>query len=64
MYPEIKVWETHTPFFEKCNIYFYVNKCGFKIVECLSEKYHNPYKEEGEGLPSGEDFFRFEKVMK
>ena len=63
-YPETKVWETHTPFFEKRNIHFYVNKCGFKIVEYLSEKYHNPHEEEGEGLPSGEDFFRFEKIMK
>ena len=31
-YPETKVWETHTPYFEKRNIHFYV-KCGFKIVE-------------------------------
>lgn len=62
-YPETKVWETHTPLFEKRNIHFYVNKCGFKIVEYLSEKYHNSHKE-GEGLPGGEDFFRFEKIMK
>ena len=60
-YPETKVWETHTPYFEKRNIHFYVNKCGFKIVEYTSEKYHNPH---GEDLPSGEDFFRFEKIMK
>ena len=60
-YPETKVWETHTPFFEKRNIHFYVNKCGFKIVEFLSEKYHNP---DEEGLPGGEDFFRFEKIMR
>lgn len=59
-YPETKVWETHTPYFERRNIHFYVNKCGFKIVEYTSEKYHNP---DGEELPSGEDFFRFEKVM-
>ena len=64
MYPETKVWETTTPLFEKRNIHFYVNKCGFKIVEYLSEKYHNPSDEEGEGLSGGEDFFRFEKVMK
>ena len=64
MYPETKVWETTTPLFAKRNIHFYVNKCGFKIVEYLSEKYHNPYDEEGEGLSGGEDFFRFEKVMK
>ena len=55
MYRETKVWETTTPLFEKRNIHFYVNKCGFKIVEYLSEK---------EGLSGGEDFFRFEKVMK
>ena len=61
MYPETKVWETTTPLFEKRNIHFYVNKCGFKIVEYLSEKYLNP---DEEGLPGGEDFFRFEKVMK
>ena len=62
-YPKTKVWETHTPFFEKRNIHFYVNKCGFKIVEYLSEKYNNSH-EEGEELPGGEDFFRFEKIMK
>lgn len=61
-YPETKVWETFTPTFEKRNIHFYVNKCGFKIVEYLSEKYH--CQEEDGGLPGGEDFFRFEKVMK
>ena len=61
MYPETKVWETTTPCFEKRNIHFYVNKCGFKIVEYLSEKYNNP---DGEELPGGEDFFRFEKLMK
>ena len=36
MYPETKVWETHTPHFEKRNIHFYVNKCGFKrLVSCV-----------------------------
>lgn len=63
-YPKTKVWETHTPCFEKRNIHFYVNKCGFKIVEYLSEKYNNQHEEGGEVLPSGEDFFRFEKIMK
>ena len=62
-YPETKVWETHTPCFEKRNIHFYVNKCKFKIVEYLCEKYNNPY-EEDDGLANQEDFFRFEKIMK
>ena len=31
LYPETIVWETCTPYFEKRNIHFYVNKCGFQI---------------------------------
>lgn len=37
LYPETKVWETCTPYFEKRNIHFYVNKCGFHIVEFFNE---------------------------
>ena len=48
LHPKTKVWETCTPYFEKRNIHFYVNKCGFHIVEFLNEK--NP----GEDMP--EDF--------
>ena len=48
LHPETKVWETCTPYFEKRNIHFYVNKCGFHIVEFLNEK--NP------GLDMPEDF--------
>ena len=33
LHPEVKVWETITPYFEKRNIHFYVNRCGFHIVE-------------------------------
>jgi len=63
-FPKTKVWELHTPYFEKRNIHFYVNKCGFKIVEF----YHlgNPGPNvEGEEPESYEEyeFFRFEKVM-
>ena len=61
-YPETKVWETHTPYFEKRNIHFYVNKCGFRIVE-----FYNPHHPEPHGpcdTPGGEYFFRFEKVMR
>ena len=28
LHPEVKVWETVTPYFEKRNIHFYVNRCG------------------------------------
>ena len=33
IHPEVTVWETVTPYFEKRNIHFYVNRCGFHIVE-------------------------------
>ncbi|MDE6015801.1 MAG: GNAT family N-acetyltransferase [Acetatifactor sp.] len=42
LYPQTKVWETCTPYFEKRNIHFYVNKCGFHIVEFFNEKHQNP----------------------
>ena len=49
MYPEIIVWETCTPYFEKRNIHFYVNKCGFHIVEFM-------WKDD--------EMFRFQKVIR
>lgn len=42
MYPETRVWETHTPYFEKRNIHFYVNKCGFKIIEFFNPRHQAP----------------------
>ena len=32
-YPETVKWQTDTPWYSRRNLYFYVNKCGFKIVE-------------------------------
>lgn len=64
-YPETKVWETVTPYFEKRNINFYVNKCGFHIVE-FCNKYHRNKKYENDAesdIPGTEDFFVFQKVM-
>ena len=37
LHPETIIWETGTPYFEKRNIHFYVNKCGFHIVEYYYE---------------------------
>ena len=59
LYPDTKVWETHTPHFMMKNIHFYINKCGFAIVEFLNE-YHKGNEEDG---PGGVPFFRFEKRM-
>ena len=62
-YPETKVWELVTPYFEKRNINFYVNKCGFKIVEFFNKYHQDPHlKDSDDGFK--EEFFRFEKVMK
>lgn len=64
MYPQVKVWETVTPYFEKRNIHFYVNRCGFHIVEFFNS--HHPMTNEpdssvDEQFPDG--MFRFEKCM-
>ncbi|QDL97157.1 GNAT family N-acetyltransferase [Rhodopseudomonas palustris] len=61
MYPDTLAWETHTPYFEKRNIHFYVNKCGFKIVEFYNVHHPDPHQETREGIPGGESF-RFQKV--
>ncbi|MDR1218080.1 MAG: GNAT family N-acetyltransferase [Treponema sp.] len=37
-YPETKVWRTETPGFSIRNHYFYVNKCGFKIIKIENPK--------------------------
>ena len=63
LYPETKVWETCTPYFEKRNIHFYVNKCKFQIDEFWCEYYksetNNDNNDEGP-----DEMFRFIKVMK
>ncbi len=68
-YPEASLWETHTPYFEKRNIHFYVNRCGFHIVEFFNPTHPDPHMPgdapEPEGaphdMPGGDYFFRFEK---
>ena len=69
LYPETLVWETCTPYFETRNIHFYVNKCGFHIVEFFNSHHPDPHDPETgeENNYEGEDFdgmFRFEKRMK
>ena len=68
LYPETKVWETCTPYFETRNIHFYVNKCGFHIVEFFNSHHPDPQDPDAgeEHAPAGDDFdgmFRFEKRM-
>ncbi len=66
LYPKVKVWETVTPYFEKRNIHFYVNRCGFHIVEFYNSHHPDPNDPEiseqiNEQFPDG--MFRFEKRM-
>lgn len=67
LHPEVEVWETLTPYFETRNIHFYVNRCGFHIVEYLNK--HHPgdlpaedFECDDPQFPAG--MFRFEKRMK
>ena len=68
LHPEVKVWETVTPYFEQRNIHFYVNRCGFHIVEFYNKYHPEPNDPDGKHMDLDDQFpdgmFRFEKVMK
>lgn len=58
LHPEIKTWETVTPYFEQRNIHFYVNKLGFHIVEFYTEFLKD------KDMPEGMDgMFRSQKII-
>ena len=68
MHPKTEIWETCTPYFDKRNIHFYVNKCGFQIDQFWCE-----YFQPDHGIPDNDDHdpdegpdevFRFIKIMK
>ena len=44
LYPETRIWKTCTPYFEKRNIHFYINKCRFKADQFWC-KYFKPEHE-------------------
>ena len=68
LHPETLVWETCTPYFEKRNIHFYVNKCGFHITEFWCEYFEPshplPNDEDHDSCEGPDEMFRFIKVMK
>lgn len=69
LYPQTEVWETVTPYFEKRNIHFYVNKCGFQIVEFFNRHHVDPDMpvsvcRDGSPMPGMDEYFRFRKVMR
>ena len=66
LHPEIRVWETITPYFEKRNIHFYVNRCGFQIVEFWNKHFHGPQipEDEAGNWEEDDEMFLFRKVVK
>jgi hypothetical protein len=62
-YPKTKIWQTYTPYFEKRNIHFYVNKCGFRIIEFFNKFHSDPNHPCSEDFPGHDEAFRFEKIM-
>lgn len=65
MHPEIRVWETMTPYFEKRNIHFYVNRCGFHIVEFWNKFQHGPAvpNDIEENWSEDDEMFLFRKII-
>ena len=63
LFPQSLTWETRTPYFEKRNIHFYVNVCGFRIVEFFNERHPDPH-DAGTDDRAGDEMFRFIKTMR
>ncbi len=65
MHPEIHIWETITPYFEKRNIHFYVNRLGFHIVEFWNKNQHGPAVPEDieENWSEDDEMFIFRKFI-
>lgn len=63
LYPTTKVWKTCTPYFERRNIHFYVNVCGFKITRFYNEKLPMEGCKEDFIGDGHEGMFEFQKIM-
>lgn len=64
LHPEVTYWETVTPYFEQRNIHFYVNRCGFHIVEFFNSHHPDPNDPDRDGTMDEQfsaGMFRFEK---
>lgn len=66
-WPKTRVWEVGTPYCDKRNVNFYINKCGFHAVEFYNAHHPAPWESEEMVTPEGDEWvdesFRFEKVM-
>ena len=71
LHPKIEVWETCTPYFDRRNIHFYINRLGFHAVEFFNEHHPDPHMpEQFLDKPSGraerdqeDGLFKFEKCV-
>ncbi len=63
LHPQTRIWETCTPYFEKRNIHFYINKCGFSAVEFFCEYNSDPNAPSDADAEGPNEMFRFVKVM-
>ena len=68
MYPQVKVWDTITPYYEHRNVHFYVNCCGFHIVEYFNPHHWDPSGTHEYNRAMDKQFpyglLRFEKMIK
>ena len=62
LHPKIEVWETFTPYFDRRNIHFYINRLGFHAVEFFNEHHPDPHMPEQFDQEDG--LFKFEKRMR
>ena len=61
LHPEVEVWETCTPYFDRRNIHFYINRLGFHAVEFFNEHHPDPHMPEQFDQEDG--LFKFEKCV-
>ena len=62
LHPKIEVWETCTPYFDRRNIHFYINRLGFHAVEFFNEHHPDPHMPEQFDQEDG--LFKFETKVK
>lgn len=66
LHPSVTVWETCTPYFEKRNIHFYINVCGFHVVEYWNSHHPDPNFPTERGTPGDPEdggMFGFRKEL-
>lgn len=63
LYPKTEIWETCTPYFDKRNIHFYINCCGFHAIEFYNKYHPDPNFPEDADNETFDGMFRFQKRM-